>query len=66
MRISVLECHELRYFFFTFAGYKSVESVPKLVQEYQSGKMMVDEFITHNVKLDEINKAFDLMHAGER
>lgn len=48
-----------------FGGYKSVESVPKLVEDYLSGKMMVDEFVTHNKGLDDINVAFDLMHSGE-
>lgn len=48
-----------------FGGYKSVESVPTLVEDYLSGKMMVDEFITHNKGLEDINVAFDLMHSGE-
>eukprot|EP01135_Chromosphaera_perkinsii_P008085 Nk52_evm1s1129 gene=Nk52_evmTU1s1129 len=48
-----------------FGGYKSKDSVPKLVDDYMSKKMMVDEFVTHKVKLDEINHAFDLMHKGE-
>ncbi len=47
-------------------GWKSVESVPKLVEEYMKGILKVDEFVTHNMPLTEINKAFDLMHAGER
>jgi S-(hydroxymethyl)glutathione dehydrogenase / alcohol dehydrogenase len=48
-----------------FGGYKSVESVPKLVEEYLSGTFKIDEFITHNMNLDKINEAFDLMHHGE-
>ena len=47
-------------------GWKSRESVPRLVDDYMSGKMMVDEFVTHNMELDKINEAFDLMHAGKR
>ena len=43
-----------------------MESVPKLVEEYLKGVLKVDEFVTHNMPLVEINKAFDLMHAGER
>lgn len=31
-----------------------------------AGTLKVDEFVTHNVGLDEINKAFKLMHDGER
>merc|ERR1712179_833899 len=48
-----------------FGGWKSRESVPKLVDDYMSGKMMVDEFVTHTRPLDKINEGFDLMHAGE-
>jgi S-(hydroxymethyl)glutathione dehydrogenase/alcohol dehydrogenase len=29
------------------------------------GKIEIDPLITHTLKLDEINTAFDLMHAGE-
>jgi len=48
-----------------FGGWKSRDSVPKLVDEYMKGDMKVDEFVTHNVKFDEINEAFSLMHAGK-
>jgi S-(hydroxymethyl)glutathione dehydrogenase/alcohol dehydrogenase len=29
------------------------------------GKIAIDPMITHVLTLDEINKGFDLMHAGE-
>lgn len=48
-----------------FGGYKSRDSVPKLVDEYMAKKIKVDEFITHNVKFEEINHAFDLLHEGK-
>lgn len=48
-----------------FGGWKSRDSVPKLVQEYLNKKLMIDEFVTHNLPLEEIGKAFDLMHSGE-
>ena len=48
------------------AGWKSRESVPKLVNDYLAGKIMIDEFITHTMPLENINQAFDLMHAGKR
>lgn len=48
-----------------FGGYKSVDSVPKLVEEYLAGTFKIDEFITHNMDLAKINEAFDLMHKGE-
>lgn len=48
-----------------FGGWKSRDSVPKLVEDYLGGKLMVDEFVTHKYKLEEINQAFDVMHAGK-
>ncbi len=29
------------------------------------GKINIDDLITHTMPLEDINKAFDLMHAGE-
>ncbi|XP_063044075.1 alcohol dehydrogenase class-3 [Engraulis encrasicolus] len=48
-----------------FGGWKSVESVPKLVEDYMSKKLKVDEFVTHTLPFAEINEAFDLMHHGK-
>lgn len=48
-----------------FGGWKSVESVPKLVTKYLNKELMVDEFITHTMSLDAINEAFTLMHEGK-
>lgn len=49
-----------------FLGWKSVESVPKLVSDYMSKKIKVDEFVTDTLSFDQINKAFELMHSGKR
>ncbi|KJH52164.1 putative S-(hydroxymethyl)glutathione dehydrogenase/class III alcohol dehydrogenase [Dictyocaulus viviparus] len=48
-----------------FGGWKSVDSVPKLVNDYMDGKIELDEFITHNFKFDELNFAFDVLRRGE-
>lgn len=48
-----------------FGGFKSRDGVPQLVEEYLAKKLKVDEFVTHNVGLDEINEAFKLMHEGK-
>jgi len=48
-----------------FGGYKSVDAVPQLVEDYLKGKIMIDKFVTHNKPMDEINEAFDLMHQGK-
>jgi len=37
----------------------------KVVDWYMQGKIEIDPMITHTMPLDEINKAFDLMHAGK-
>lgn len=48
-----------------FGGWKSVDSVPKLVESYLNKDLKIDEFITHNLSFDRINEAFDLMHDGK-
>nr|P86884.1 RecName: Full=Alcohol dehydrogenase class-3; AltName: Full=Alcohol dehydrogenase class-III; AltName: Full=Glutathione-dependent formaldehyde dehydrogenase; Short=FALDH; Short=FDH; Short=GSH-FDH; AltName: Full=S-(hydroxymethyl)glutathione dehydrogenase [Scyliorhinus canicula] len=48
-----------------FGGWKSVESVPKLVKEYMAKKLKVDEFVTHTLPFNQINESFELMHAGK-
>lgn len=57
--------HYLFCFSFIKPGWKSRDSVPKLVDQYLEGKLMVDEFVTHKFGLNEINEAFNLMHAGQ-
>lgn len=48
-----------------FGGWKSRDSIPHLVDSYLSGDLKLDEFITHRFTLSEINKAFEVMHAGK-
>ena len=48
-----------------FGGAKGRTDVPKIVDWYMDGKIQIDPMITHVLKLEEINTAFDLMHAGE-
>ncbi|KRX91144.1 Alcohol dehydrogenase class-3 [Trichinella pseudospiralis] len=48
-----------------FGGWKSRESVPKLVEDYLTKKIKIDEFITHKMSLKEINQAFKVMHEGK-
>ena len=48
-----------------FGGAKGRTDVPKIVDWYMDGKIQIDPMITHILKLEEINKGFDLMHAGE-
>ncbi|MXP42832.1 S-(hydroxymethyl)glutathione dehydrogenase, partial [Altererythrobacter sediminis] len=48
-----------------FGGAKGRTDVPKIVDWYMDGKIQIDPMITHTLTLDEINKGFALMHAGE-
>src|ERR1700684_3850740 len=48
-----------------FGGARGRTDVPKIVDWYMQGKIEIDPMITHTLPLNDINKAFDLMHAGE-
>ena len=48
-----------------FGGAKGRTDVPKIVDMYMTGKIEIDPMITHVMGLEEINTAFDLMHAGK-
>ena len=48
-----------------FGGARGRTDVPKIVDWYMDGKINIDDLITHTMPLDEINNAFDLMHAGK-
>jgi S-(hydroxymethyl)glutathione dehydrogenase / alcohol dehydrogenase len=48
-----------------FGGCKGRSQLPGMVDQYMKGEIKVDEFITHTMPLEDINKAFDLMHEGK-
>jgi S-(hydroxymethyl)glutathione dehydrogenase/alcohol dehydrogenase len=48
-----------------FGGARGRTDVPRIVDWYMDGKIQIDPMITHILKLEDINKGFDLMHAGE-
>ncbi|MAU40026.1 MAG: S-(hydroxymethyl)glutathione dehydrogenase/class III alcohol dehydrogenase [Kordiimonas sp.] len=48
-----------------FGGARGRTDVPKIVDWYMEGKINIDDLITHKMPLEDINKAFDLMHEGE-
>jgi S-(hydroxymethyl)glutathione dehydrogenase/alcohol dehydrogenase len=48
-----------------FGGARGRTDVPKIVDWYMDGKINIDDLITHVMPLEDINKAFDLMHSGE-
>ncbi len=48
-----------------FGGARGRTDVPKIVDWYMDGKIRIDELITHRLKLEDINRGFDLMKSGE-
>jgi S-(hydroxymethyl)glutathione dehydrogenase / alcohol dehydrogenase len=48
-----------------FGGARGRTDVPKIVDWYMEGRINIDDLITHTMPLNDINKAFDLMHSGE-
>jgi S-(hydroxymethyl)glutathione dehydrogenase/alcohol dehydrogenase len=48
-----------------FGGARGRTDVPRIVDWYMDGKIAIDELITHRLRLDEINRGFELMKSGE-
>ncbi|KAL4240475.1 NAD/NADP dependent alcohol dehydrogenase [Mactra antiquata] len=48
-----------------FGGYRGKDDVPKLVEQYMNKELNIDDFISQNIKLEEVNEAFDLMREGK-
>jgi len=48
-----------------FGGVKGRSELPGYVERYMSGEINLDDLVTFNMPLEEINKAFDYMHEGK-
>ena len=48
-----------------FGGVKGRSELPGIVEQYMRGEFKLNDFITHNMPLKDINEAFDLMHEGK-
>src|SRR5690349_4336163 len=48
-----------------FGGARGRTDVPKVVDWYMQGLIEIDPMITHTLKLEDINRGFELMHKGE-
>jgi len=48
-----------------FGGVRGRTELPGMVDDYLGGKIKVDEMVTHNLPLEKINDAFELMHEGK-
>jgi len=48
-----------------FGGVRGRTELPGMVEASMRGELDLDPFITHNLPLEKINEAFDLMHDGK-
>jgi S-(hydroxymethyl)glutathione dehydrogenase/alcohol dehydrogenase len=48
-----------------FGGVRGRSELPGYVNQYMNGDIKIDEMVTHTMGLEDINRAFDLMHAGK-
>ena len=48
-----------------FGGVRGRSELPGYVDNYLAGKINIDDMVTHTMGLEDINKAFDLMHEGK-
>lgn len=48
-----------------FGGVKGRSQLPGYVEDYLNGKIKIDPMVSYTLELEDINKAFDLMHQGK-
>ncbi|GFP88533.1 alcohol dehydrogenase-like 6 [Phtheirospermum japonicum] len=48
-----------------FGGWKPKSDLPSLVDMYLRKEIEIDDYITHNLKFEDINEAFELMRRGK-
>jgi len=48
-----------------FGGVKGKSELPGMVNDYMSGKIDLDSFITHRMEFKDINEAFHILHKGD-
>ena len=46
----------------SFGGVRGRQQVPELVERYLAGDIDVDSFISHRLRLGQVNDGFELMH----
>ena len=47
----------------SFGGVKGRDQVPQLVERYMAGQIDVAPFVSHRIRLEDVNHAFELMEA---
>ncbi|KAK4600160.1 hypothetical protein RGQ29_010002 [Quercus rubra] len=61
----ILDCGGKSIMGCIFGGVKAKTDIPILLQRYLNKELRLDQFVTHEIQFDDINKAFDLLLTGE-
>lgn len=48
-----------------FDGVKGRSELPEYVEKYLRGEIKIDEMVSYTMGLEDINRAFELMHQGK-
>jgi len=48
-----------------FGGVKGRSELPGMVDQVVAGKLLLDDYISHRMTLQEVNQGFDLLHSGQ-
>ena len=48
-----------------FGGAKGRTDVPRIVDHYMDGDINIDDLVTHEIRLEDINEGFEMMKRGE-
>ncbi len=49
----------------SFGGVKGRDQVPQLVDLWLAGEIDVDPFVSHRIRLEDVNRGFELMEAQD-
>jgi S-(hydroxymethyl)glutathione dehydrogenase/alcohol dehydrogenase len=49
----------------SFGGVKGRDQVPQFVDRYLAGEIDVDPYVSHRLKLDDVNRGFELIEARD-
>jgi S-(hydroxymethyl)glutathione dehydrogenase/alcohol dehydrogenase len=49
----------------SFGGVKGRDGVPRLVERWLGGEIDVDPLVSHKLRLEDVNRGFELMHAQD-
>jgi S-(hydroxymethyl)glutathione dehydrogenase/alcohol dehydrogenase len=49
----------------SFGGVKGRDQVPQLVERWLAGEIAIEAFVSHKLRLEDVNRGFELMEAQD-